>query len=281
MTNQKAKLHITDLINWFLFLILVSGIPAPNAFSEDRQVDGNIALIRQWLESTVSADISRGAPLLSEAITVHESGKTAVVSPEQRIKQIQERQQQYGKGSFHQLELFGQGDKVVAIYSLQRAKGPISAVQIFKVVNSKIEEIWAQPVRSGVLWKWDAEITGDKDPDANTRVFRRWYDEIYHNANWQLVPKVAGPTFIRHEDREFQMTGEEYSLRLKALFSFTGGGPIEYQVIAGADKVAVIGKQGPSDFVQAWRVRHGKLVESWWAGVTEADYNLQLPKTTK
>src|SRR4030042_6910096 len=92
MTNQKAKLHTTDLINCFLFLILVSGIPAPNAFSEDRQVDGNIALIRQWLESTVSADISRGAPLLSEAITVHESGKTAVVSPEQRIKQIQERQ---------------------------------------------------------------------------------------------------------------------------------------------------------------------------------------------
>jgi hypothetical protein len=281
MTTPKSRLQLPDFTNWFFPLILILGIlTSIIAFSADNQVDANIALVRQWLELTVSADISRGTPLLSETITVHESGKTVVMSPEQWIKKILERQQQYGKGSFHQMELFGQGDKVVAIYSLQRPKDPVSAVQIFKVVYSKIEEIWAQPIRSGVLWTWDANITGDKDTDANTRVFRRWYDEVYRNANWQLVPSVAGPTFIRHEDREFQMTSEEYSLRLKALFSF-GARSIEYQVIAGADKVAVIAKQGPSEFVQAWRVRNGKLVESWWAGPTEADYNLQVPKATK
>lgn len=254
---------ISSLRLSLLFIILVSSV----AYSAENQVQENIALVKHWLEIVGSDDFSKASQFLSKEFIVHENGETVVLSPEQRAQQIYELRQSYGQTSIHQLELFGERDKVVAIYSLKTSDVPVSLVQIFRVKESKIEETWTGPVAIGALWEWNAEIYGDTDTKANSLVLRRWYDEIYKEAKWQLVPEVAGPNYIRHELSEFQITGEEYSQRLRQIFKMLGGQDFEYEVIAGADKVAVIGHLGSQSWVQAWRVKDGKLVESWWGSV--------------
>jgi hypothetical protein len=172
-----------------------------------------------------------------------------------------------------QVEYFGEGNRVCVLYAIQSPDGDVSGVQIYRIEDSKIAETWVSGSAAGQLWTWDPAITGDKTPNANKAVIRRWYDEVYRHRDWQRVPEVAGPVFLRHEATgTFEATAEEHSKRLLRGFE-SGAGPmvLEYQVIAGSDKVAVIGTYPARgwNWVQAWRVRDGKLVESWWPGFTE------------
>ena len=266
MNDHKKDVQTLKASFWLCVIALLCGILIPPiAYSADNQVQENIALVRKWLEIMVSDDFSQANQFLSKEYIVHVNNETIVVSPEQRAQQAYDQRQQRGQSSFHQLELFGERDKVVAIYSLKTSNEPVSLVQIFRVNDSKIEETWAQPIAKGVLWEWNADIYGDTNKQANALVLGRWYDEIYKEANWQLVPEVAGPDYIRHERNKFQITGEEYSQLLRSFFKMVGGMDFEYEVIAGTDKVAVIGKFRDRNWVQAWRVKDGKLVESWWA----------------
>ena len=268
MNVHKKDLPVFMPSLWLYVIVLLSRFLAPPlVYSAENQVQENIELVRQWLEIVVDGDLSKSNQFLSNEYTVHENNELIVMSPEERAQQNNEKRQQRGQSSFHQLELFGERDKVVAIYSLKTSDAPISLVQIFRVKGAKIEETWVGTVATGVLWEWNADIYGDTDSKANALVLHRWYDEIYKEANWQLVPEVAGPNYIRHEISEHQMTGEEYSQRLRSLFKIFGGfSDIEdkYEIIAGADKIAVIGKWLDTTFTQAWRVKDGKLVESWW-----------------
>ncbi|MFT6092910.1 MAG: hypothetical protein ACJA2Q_000799 [Pseudohongiellaceae bacterium] len=110
----------------------------------------NVTLVRQWLNVSID-DIAGVAESLSDEYTVDKLRTTIAISREQRVQQIQDRRQQRGRSTLHQIELFGQRDKVVAIYLLQTSVEPISAAQIFRVSDSKNSETWADPAGVGAL----------------------------------------------------------------------------------------------------------------------------------
>jgi predicted SnoaL-like aldol condensation-catalyzing enzyme len=118
--------------------------------------------------------------------------------------------------------------------------------------------------------------------ERNKAVIRRWYDEMYANRHWELMPELAGPLYIRHDSTgTYTVTVEEHMNRVKELYG--GSERIqeseegEYELIAEGDKVCVLSwfkgyrKGGESDFdlyncVQLFRFENGKIVETWFPG---------------
>ena len=103
-------------------------------------------------------------------------------------------------------------------------------------------------------------------------VLTRWYDEMWAQKNFDLVPVLAGPTYTRHEGGGTRViTGEEYRDSLKASMTEASITDFHYRLVAEEDRVVAIGtwklngKQW--DWVQAFRVDNGKLVETWLSGI--------------
>ena len=107
------------------------------------------------------------------------------------------------------------------------------------------------------------------DPKA---VLRRWYDEMWSQKNTDLVPELAGPVYVRHESGGTRsLTGEEYRAQLAAIVASWEITDMRYSLISEGDKVVAIGSwkvDGKQmDWVQAFRVEKGKLVETWLSGI--------------
>ena len=116
--------------------------------------------------------------------------------------------------------------------------------------------------------------------EQNKAVLRRWYDEMYANQRWELMQELAGPLYIRHEPTgTFTVTVEEHAQRMeKAISRFENMGEFSYDLFAEGDKVCVLGrfkregKEGApetksSNFIQIFRLKDGKLVETWYTGM--------------
>jgi predicted SnoaL-like aldol condensation-catalyzing enzyme len=168
-----------------------------------------------------------------------------------------------------QIEVFGEGDTVFAIFSLTAAGTDESSVEAFRLAGGKIVEMWIPP-SAAARWEWTPS-TGEGDTETTRDVQRRWYQEMYRDGRYlELAPQLCGPIFIRHESSgTFSATAEEHG---KRLHDVTRGNPSpagNYRAFAEGDTVGAIGRgQLGGNFVQAWRVADGKLVESWWPGFT-------------
>lgn len=116
--------------------------------------------------------------------------------------------------------------------------------------------------------------------DRNKAVIRRWWDEMYPEARWELVRELAGPLYTRHEPTgTFTVTVEEQMELLKGRYSGreeAQSRESSYQLIAEGDKVCGMGtfkgyrKGGEQDdvyhFLQVFRLENGKIVETWFPG---------------
>ena len=116
--------------------------------------------------------------------------------------------------------------------------------------------------------------------DRNKTVIRRWVDEMYAEARWELVEELAGPLYIRHEPSgTFTVTVEEQMMLLKERYSGREEAQSRegsYELFAEGDKVCMIGtfrgyrKGGEPDdvynYVQVFRLEDGKIVETWFPG---------------
>ena len=262
-TIRFENMQLAISLIFYLLIAAIFAIPASG------QVPTNEELVEQWFTKAVEGNAVEAQELLGNQVIIHANGSTVQVSREARVQQVTDQLREFPDARIHQIELISQRDKVIVIYSLQSSVGPVSGVQGFRVESGRILEIWANNITQGVLWTWDEAVVGDTDINANTDVMRQWYEDIYAVADWDLVPEVAGPTYLRHEDSVFEMTGEEYAERLRSSFGQFGPLAIDYEVIAARDKVAVIAELAETPvfpvYVQVWRVRNGKLVESWWA----------------
>ena len=103
-------------------------------------------------------------------------------------------------------------------------------------------------------------------------VLSRWYDEMWSQKNFALVPEIAGPVYTRHEaNGTRQVTAEEYRDALAGSLSEAVVEDLRYRLIAEDDRVVAIGTwkiDGAQwDWVQAFRVEGGKLVETWLSGI--------------
>lgn len=107
--------------------------------------------------------------------------------------------------------------------------------------------------------------------EASKAVLRRWYDEMWARKNFALVPEIAGPTYTRHEAGGSRtITAEEYRDSLLGLADAVIE-DLRYHLVAEDDRVVAIGSwrfNGQQwDWVQAFRVEGGKLVETWLSGI--------------
>ena len=116
--------------------------------------------------------------------------------------------------------------------------------------------------------------------EKNKAVIRRWVDEMYAEARWELVEELAGPLYIRHEPSgTFSVTVEEQMALLRERY----GGREEaqsregsYELFAEGDKVCMIGSfkgfrigaraHDVYNYVQVFRLENGKIVETWFPG---------------
>ncbi len=100
----------------------------------------------------------------------------------------------------------------------------------------------------------------------------KWYDEMWFVKDFDRVPECVGPTYTRHEAGGTRtITADEYRDFLKAAMVDAEISDGRYRLIAEDDHVVAIGSwvfNGQQwDWVQAFRVEHGKLVETWLSGI--------------
>lgn len=223
----------------------------------------NAAIVEQWVTQSLAGDLSGADTLLAGHVTLHAVSGTTATTRRAFLDLLGNEIEGEGRLQIGQIEVFGEGDKVCVLYSAVGRGGPVSSVRFYRVDGERIVEAWWGP-SAEVRWTWDTELNGDLDAQGNRHVVARWYEEVYARGDWDLVPDLVGPVFQRHEDREFSMGPEEYRDRLRTMFQASLR--LRYQVVAGHDKVAVIARLPDGrGFLQAWRVRDGRLVESWWA----------------
>ena len=228
-------------------------------------IASNQYVVDQWAHAALLGDWQAATPLLADVHTLHDATGTTQVSREARLEQLAAEWQTKRGIAVRQIEVFGDQDKICLLYAADTEDGPVSAVEFHRVADGRIVESWRSFTATGVAWMWNPEAVGDLEGAANRRVLQRWYDDMWAKGDWRSVPELAGPTFQRHEDREFEMSADQYAERVRTALDVMGPLQFDYDVITGRDKVSVIG-HGPNGglFLQAWRVREGKLVESWW-----------------
>ena len=115
--------------------------------------------------------------------------------------------------------------------------------------------------------------------EENKAVLRRWYDEMWSKKNTDLIPELAGPEYVRHEGGGTRrLTAEEYRSQTAAIAKDWVISDMRYSLMAEGDKVVAIGSWKVNgtqmDWVQAFRVHQGKLVETWLSGIgVESKWN--------
>lgn len=227
------------------------------------QVQQNKATAREFLETLARNDAAGAAAFAGPEIIRHRITGTAVLTRESFQAWVEEHP--WPSGSALQLDLFGEGDVVFAMTRDTWSGGVMSDVVAYRIENGKVLESWHSGV-AHVAWQW-VPSDGSGDTEVTREVHRRWYEEMYgHGRYTELAPELCGPVFIRHEaDGTFSATAEEHG---KRLHESLGGRPVSWQwkAYAEGDKVGIIAG-APHNYVQAWRVSNGKLVESWWVGL--------------
>ena len=105
--------------------------------------------------------------------------------------------------------------------------------------------------------------------EDNKALMRRWYDEMWANLDFDLIPELAGPTYTRHDVRGTRaVTAEQYRDELLPIRDAWTISDFEYFLMAEGDYVTAIGTWKINgdmqwDWVQTFRVEDGKLVETW------------------
>jgi predicted SnoaL-like aldol condensation-catalyzing enzyme len=226
-------------------------------------------VVQRWVEAVFAGDWETAGNLTASQYTLHDTSGTTVLGRQDLLGQLAEEWHARGSVAMRQIEVFGDQDKIFVLYAADTQQGHISAVECHRVADGRVVETWRSGTAEGLAWSWDSAAFGDSDVATKRRVFSRWYDGVYGTADWRSIPEVVGDSFVRHEDREFVMSAEEYTDRIRPFLETTGPLKFDYDVVTGADKVAVIGRTPDGlGFLQAWRVSNDRLVESWWVPVT-------------
>ena len=108
--------------------------------------------------------------------------------------------------------------------------------------------------------------------DASRALLRRWYDEMWPGGRPDLILELVGETYTRHESGNTRVvTAAAYREQVAALMQSIQIRDLHYSLFAEDDRVCAIGSwrldEGEWDWVQAFRVCEGRLVETWLSGV--------------
>ena len=117
--------------------------------------------------------------------------------------------------------------------------------------------------------------------DETKNLLHRWYGEMWGPGNADLIPELAGPVYTRHEMAGTRkVTAEEYRDQTARFLSKISIKDLRYGLVAEGDKVCAIGSwrvfglpdddsgNGKQwDWVQLFRAKEGRLVETWLSGI--------------
>lgn len=233
-----------------------------------------LRVCRDWTELVwARADWDRVPEFAGPEYIRHQPHGTRTVTAEAYAREI--RDGNAGSVRFDYVA-FAEGDTAFVTWTRDAKQGPISSVQAYRVADGKLVETWVSGV-APVAWP-SAPPIGEGDPEANKRLLRRWYEEMYATRRFaDLAPELCGPMFTRHEaGGTFAVTAAEHAERLQAKYGPMPPDvrPAPYRVFAAGDRVGVIGddRGRQHGFVQVWRIENGKFVESWFAGFAAADW---------
>ncbi len=120
-------------------------------------------------------------------------------------------------------------------------------------------------------------MTAENNAVANKAVLRRWYDDMWSQTNFDLIPELAGPTYTRHDPMGRRtVTAEEYRDECQANFGDARFSAMTYWLMAEGDHVTAIGTWVYNDeqrwsWVQTFRIEDGRIVETWLASIGFGD----------
>ncbi|MCA9822264.1 MAG: hypothetical protein KC470_06635 [Dehalococcoidia bacterium] len=229
--------------------------------------------VNRWYALAGTGQWQRIPEAAGPTYTRHEPAGTRVVTADDYAREIGEQVAQRGVLKWEYSAFADNDIAVVVLRALGTPRGDISTVQAFRVADDKLVETWVGPF-APVAWPLPGDV-GEGDGDANGRLLRRWYEEMYEQRRFaELAPELCGPVFTRHEAAgTSDVTAEEYGARLASSVGqrdeVEGRTPLieNYRVFTSGDRVGVIGTSGRrGSYVQVWRVKDNKLVESWWSG---------------
>ena len=113
--------------------------------------------------------------------------------------------------------------------------------------------------------------------ETNKALLRRWYDEMWSQKNFDLIPELAGPTYTRHDPMGRRtVTAEEYRDECQQNFGGSKFSDMTYWLMSEGDYVTAIGSwlhNGDQrwSWGQTFRIEDGRLVETWLPALAIGD----------
>lgn len=114
--------------------------------------------------------------------------------------------------------------------------------------------------------------------EQNRATLAHWYDDMWGQCNFALVPEIAAPKYLRHDitGANNLMTSQEYSDMIAFGLAEEHVTEFSYFLIAEGDYVASLGrylltKGRQWDWVQLFRLENAAMVETWLPGMGGTD----------
>jgi len=113
---------------------------------------------------------------------------------------------------------------------------------------------------------------------SNRAVLEHWYDHMWGRTDFDLIPDIAAPKYLRHDmtGANNLMPAEAYRDMLKPALGHLEVLEFQYYLVTEGDYVGALGRfilEGDRqwDWVQVFRVADGRLAETWLTGMGGTD----------
>lgn len=257
--------------------------PAPSASSPHpggSKEAANTALMHRWYDEMWSNMNFALIPDLAGPVYVrhHSLAATDHIPAEQYVR-LAGAAEPGGKVVDFNYRLVADGDYVGSIGRMVFSSGhEWNWVQMFRIADGKLVETWLPGMggndprtypRPQMAWV-GTEVPEMGPAIGNKAILKRWYDDMWAKCDFDLIPEIAGPIYTRNDTGgpHRAYTAEQYRDTLKAVGKDWKITDFKYFLISEGDLVIAIGswKMGAGrqwDWVQAFRIEHGKMVETW------------------
>lgn len=265
---------------------------APHNDRSPSKEDANKALLHRWYNEMWSNMNFELIPNLAGPVYIrHHSLAATDRIPAAQYVHLAAAAEPGGRVLDFNYRLVAEGDYVGSIGRMVFDSGhQWDWVQMFRIENGKLVETWL-PGMGGTdprtYPRPQAAWVGNEMPQmgaasGNKAILARWYDQMWSPCNFDLIPEIAGPIYTRNDTGgpHRAYTAEEYRDTLKAVGKDWRISDFSYFLIGEADLVIAIGtwKLGAGrqwDWVQAFRIQDGKMVETWLPALGGSDPAIQ------
>lgn len=118
------------------------------------------------------------------------------------------------------------------------------------------------------------------DIEQNRGVLEHWYDHMWGRTDFDLIPEIAAAKYMRHDvtGANNLMPAEAYRDMLKPVLGHLDVEDFQYHLTCEGEFVGALGRfllagDRQWDWVQVFRVEHGRLAETWLTGMGGTDVN--------